>query len=59
MIKDGLVDRWGIQEFYGMHNMPGYPTGSHFAIREGGDDGRRRSVRDHRDRQGRPCRQAP
>ncbi len=34
MIKDGLVDRWGIQEFYGMHNMPGYPTGS-FAIREG------------------------
>ena len=34
MVKDGLVDRWGIQEFYGMHNMPGYPTGS-FAIREG------------------------
>ncbi|MDS9467252.1 M20 aminoacylase family protein [Paracoccus sp. MBLB3053] len=34
MIEDGLVDRWGIQEFYGMHNMPGYPTGS-FAIREG------------------------
>ena len=34
MVKDGLVERWGIQEFYGMHNMPGYPTGS-FAIREG------------------------
>ena len=34
MVQDGLVDRWGIQEFYGMHNMPGYPTGS-FAIREG------------------------
>ncbi len=34
MIQDGLVERWGIQEFYGMHNMPGYPTGS-FAIREG------------------------
>lgn len=34
MIEDGLAERWGIQEFYGMHNMPGYPTGS-FAIREG------------------------
>ncbi|KGJ03738.1 hippurate hydrolase [Paracoccus halophilus] len=34
MVEDGLVDRWGIQEFYGMHNMPGFPTGS-FAIREG------------------------
>ncbi|WP_347267524.1 M20 aminoacylase family protein [Paracoccus sp. (in: a-proteobacteria)] len=34
MIQDGLVERWGIQEFYGMHNMPGYPTGT-FAIREG------------------------
>ncbi|SIQ25537.1 hippurate hydrolase [Paracoccus thiocyanatus] len=34
MVQDGLVDRWGIQEFYGMHNMPGYPVGS-FAIREG------------------------
>ncbi|WP_134678925.1 M20 aminoacylase family protein [Paracoccus ravus] len=34
MVEDGLVSRWGIQEFYGMHNMPGYPTGS-FAIREG------------------------
>ena len=35
MIRDGLADRWGIQEFYGMHNMPGIPVGS-FAIREGG-----------------------
>ncbi|MDQ7776648.1 M20 aminoacylase family protein [Paracoccus aminovorans] len=34
MVEDGLVERWGIQEFYGMHNMPGYPVGS-FAIREG------------------------
>ncbi|AXC49950.1 amidohydrolase [Paracoccus suum] len=34
MIDDGLVTRWGIDEFYGMHNMPGYPTGK-FAIREG------------------------
>lgn len=34
MVEDGLVERWGIQEFYGMHNMPGIPTGQ-FAIREG------------------------
>lgn len=35
MVEDGLVDRWGIQEFYGLHNMPGLPVGS-FGIREGG-----------------------
>ena len=34
MCEDGLMDRWGIQEVYGMHNMPGIPTGE-FAIREG------------------------
>lgn len=34
MVKDGLVDRWSIQEFYGMHNMPGIPVGA-FAIRPG------------------------
>ena len=34
MVQDGLVDRWNIQEFYGMHNMPGLPAGQ-FAIREG------------------------
>ncbi|MBC9247776.1 amidohydrolase [Paracoccus sp. 11-3] len=34
MIKDGIVDRWGIDEFYGMHNMPGIPVGS-FAIKPG------------------------
>ncbi|WBU53521.1 M20 aminoacylase family protein [Paracoccus sp. SCSIO 75233] len=34
MIEDGLADRWNIQEFYGMHNMPGIPVGQ-FAIREG------------------------
>ncbi|HRO15172.1 MAG TPA: M20 aminoacylase family protein [Paracoccus sp. (in: a-proteobacteria)] len=34
MVRDGLVDRWGIQEFYAMHNLPGLPSGS-FAIREG------------------------
>lgn len=35
MLQDGLVTRWGIQEFYGLHNMPGLPLG-HFAIRPGG-----------------------
>jgi amidohydrolase len=34
MVQDGMMDRWGIQEVYGMHNMPGIPLG-HFAIREG------------------------
>ena len=34
MVEDGLVERWGIQEFYAMHNLPGLPAGS-FAIREG------------------------
>ncbi|MBM9595345.1 M20 aminoacylase family protein [Roseitranquillus sediminis] len=34
MVEDGLMERWGIQEVYGMHNMPGIPTGS-FAIRPG------------------------
>jgi hippurate hydrolase len=34
MCKDGLMDRWGIQEVYGMHNMPGLPVGE-FAIRPG------------------------
>jgi amidohydrolase len=34
MCADGMMDRWGIQEVYGMHNMPGIPVG-HFAIRAG------------------------
>ena len=34
MVQEGLMDRWGIDEVYGMHNMPGHPTGQ-FAIREG------------------------
>ncbi|MEM1006409.1 MAG: M20 aminoacylase family protein [Pseudomonadota bacterium] len=34
MCQDGLMDRWGIQEVYGMHNMPGLPVGE-FAIRPG------------------------
>lgn len=35
MLDDGLVDRFGISEFYGMHNWPGMPAG-HFGIRPGG-----------------------
>lgn len=34
MCCDGLMERFGIQEVYGMHNMPGIPIG-HFAIRPG------------------------
>ncbi|UWQ80487.1 amidohydrolase [Leisingera sp. S132] len=34
MCDDGLMDRWGVQEVYGLHNWPGQPLGS-FAIRPG------------------------
>jgi hippurate hydrolase len=34
MVADGMLDRWGVQEVYGMHNMPGIPVGQ-FAIRPG------------------------
>jgi hippurate hydrolase len=34
MIKDGLMDRFGIEQVYGMHNGPGIPIGA-FAIRTG------------------------
>jgi len=34
MIKDGLMDRFAIDQVYGMHNGPGIPVGS-FAIRPG------------------------
>ena len=34
MCRDGLMERFGIQEIYGMHNAPGIPVG-HFAIRSG------------------------
>jgi amidohydrolase len=34
MIKDGLMERFGIEQVYGMHNGPGLPVGS-FAIRTG------------------------
>jgi hippurate hydrolase len=34
MVDDGMMDRWRIEEVYGMHNMPGIPVG-HFALRPG------------------------
>ncbi len=34
MCDDGMMDLWGVQEVYGMHNMPGLPVGE-FAIRRG------------------------
>jgi hippurate hydrolase len=34
MCADGMMDRFGITEVYGMHNWPGRPAGS-FAIRAG------------------------
>jgi len=34
MVEDGLMDRFGIDEVYGMHNWPGQPIGQ-FAIRPG------------------------
>jgi hippurate hydrolase len=34
MVDDGMMDRWAIQEVYGLHNMPGLPVGE-FAIRPG------------------------
>ena len=34
MVDDGMMERFGIQEVYGMHNWPGQPVGS-FAIRPG------------------------
>ena len=32
MVQDGLMERFGIEEVYGMHNYPGLPIGE-FAIR--------------------------
>jgi len=34
MVKDGLIERFGIKEIYGMHNQPGLPVGA-FAIKPG------------------------
>ena len=34
MVKDGMMERFGIAEVYGMHNMPGMPVGT-FGTRTG------------------------
>jgi hippurate hydrolase len=34
MVQDGLMERFGVQEVYGMHNYPGLPLGR-FGIRTG------------------------
>jgi hippurate hydrolase len=34
MVHDGMMERWNIEEVYGMHNWPGMPAGQ-FAIRSG------------------------
>ena len=34
MLDDGMMDRFGIRQVYGMHNYPGMPVG-HFGIRPG------------------------
>jgi amidohydrolase len=34
MVEDGMMERFGIEEVYGMHNMPGVPVGR-FATRPG------------------------
>lgn len=34
MVEDGLMDRFGIQQVYGMHNWPGMPLGA-FGVRAG------------------------
>ncbi|MGK2229841.1 M20 aminoacylase family protein, partial [Devosia sp.] len=35
MLDDRLIETFGIEEFYGLHNWPGMPAG-HFGIRAGG-----------------------
>ena len=34
MVQDGLMERFGVEQVYGMHNAPGIPVGA-FAIRSG------------------------
>src|SRR5262245_58786277 len=34
MVQDGLMERFGVQQVYGMHNYPGLPVGQ-FALRPG------------------------
>ena len=34
MVKDGMMERFGIEQVYGLHNMPGLAVGE-FASRSG------------------------
>ena len=34
MVEDGLMERFGVDEVYGMHNLPGLPVGA-FSLRPG------------------------
>ena len=34
MIDDGLLDQFGVEQVYGMHNWPGSPVGA-FSLRKG------------------------
>jgi len=34
MVEDGMMERFNIEQVYGMHNMPGHPVG-HFCARPG------------------------
>jgi amidohydrolase len=34
MVRDGMMERFGVQQVYGMHNLPGLPVGD-FAVRPG------------------------
>ena len=54
MLDDGLMERFGIEEVYGMHNMPGIPIG-HFGIRPGPILASNRRVRNPYPRARRPC----
>ena len=58
MVKDGMLERFGVQEVYGMHNMPGLPVGQ-FAIRPGSIMAAADRVQHHDRGQGRPRRAAP
>ena len=55
MVDDGLMERFGIDEVYGMHNYPGMPVGE-FCIRARPDHGGGRLHHDRHRRQRRPCR---
>ena len=55
MLDDGLMQRFGIGEVYGMHNYPGLPLGE-FCIRPGADHGGGRLCADRHRGQRRPRR---